>query len=234
MSLRQLNDNLAASTHSVFKKFFVERGVGDTYISGSFSTLIAAEIGGDWGNDTLLGNQNTEIRCIRGTDIPDLNRGTVSNAPVRFVLAKNAKEKRLKASDLVIEISGGSPTQSTGRIAFVHPECLAKQTVPLLCSNFCRVLRIKQEYALYAYCYWQYLYRNGRLFCYENSSTGLKNLDLSGFINEEPVPMPPIDVIRRFNSEIELLRCEMIRNQSEIDNLLTTKTLILPQLLTHC
>jgi len=228
----QLNDNLEATIRAAFKRFFVERGIADTYTSSTFSSLVAAEIGGDWGNDTSLGNQNTEIRCIRGTDIPDLNRGTVS-APTRFVLSKNAKDKRLKAYDLVIEISGGSPTQSTGRIAFVHPECLSKQTVPLLCSNFCRVLRIKPDFALYAYCYWQFLYRNGRLFCYENSSTGLKNLDLSGFINEEPIPVPPIEVIKEFNSEVELLRREMLRNQSEIDNLLTTKTLLLPQLMTH-
>ena len=228
----RINDNLESATRSVFKRYFVEHGIGDTYAGRTFSSLLAAEIGGDWGNDTSLGNQNTEIRCIRGTDIPDLNRGTVS-APVRFVLAKNAKEKRLIANDLVIEISGGSPTQSTGRIAFVHSECLSKQAVPLLCSNFCRVLRIKPDYALYAYCYWQFLYRNGRLFCYENSSTGLKNLDLSGFISEEPIPVPPIEIIKEFNGEIELLRCEMLRNQSEIDNLAATKTLLLPQLMAN-
>lgn len=131
----------------------------------------------------------------------------------------------------MVEISGGSPTQSTGRLALIHPECLSQIKVPLLCSNFCRALRIKPNYALYTYYYWHYLYRNGRLFCYENSSTGLKNLDIGSFISEEVIPIPPTDIISQFNSEIECIRRDMLRNQHEIDNLINTKKLFLPYIM---
>ena len=85
---------------------------------------IASDKTGDWGKESEEGNYTLEVNCIRGTDINGLNgRGDIA-APIRFI-HKNNKNKLLSAFDFIIEISGGSPTQSTGRMTFILEEVLA-------------------------------------------------------------------------------------------------------------
>ena len=101
--------------------------------------------------------------------VVDAYEGTMPQT--RFVL-----KKALEANDLVVEISGGSPTQSTGRICRVTSDLLEKYDNSLICTNFCRAIKPKDEYSSYIYYHWQYLYDIGRMFNYENGTTGIKNL----------------------------------------------------------
>ena len=73
---------------------------------------------GDWGKEEAEGNHTTKVSCIRGADINGINGKGECAPPVRYILEKNAS-KILNTHDLVIEISGGSPTQSTGRLTYI-------------------------------------------------------------------------------------------------------------------
>ncbi|MFR8207289.1 MAG: hypothetical protein ACLU99_14055 [Alphaproteobacteria bacterium] len=66
-----------------------------------------------------------------------------ANAPIRYILNKNSS-KILSTGDLVVEISGGSPIQSTGRIGYVNQHTLARFDNDIITSNFCKALFIKQ------------------------------------------------------------------------------------------
>lgn len=200
---------------------------------GSFSHFIRSTVGGDWGQETPAGNYTQEVSCIRGTDIPLLNSGSISSAPTRYILPKNFVTKKIKADDLVVEISGGSPVQATGRIALVPQQVLDYRGDKLICSNFCRVVTVDSTYLQYFLQHWLYLYRAGRMFDYENSSTGLKNFDFSSFVEKEPIPIPPEELVQSYNKAVSPLYRQLFANGFEIEALQETQQHILPQIMLH-
>ena len=231
---RQINDNLEAQARTIFHKYFIQDAEDNQYKVGTFNDFVLETVGGDWGDaDSDEPTKRTRVRCIRGADIPAMNLGCFSNAPIRYILRKNAEQKHLISNDIVVEISGGSPTQSTGRIAFMSDTMLNRSAEPFICSNFCRVLRVKQDYFYYVIQYWQYLYRNARMFTYENSSTGLKNFDLNGFLTEETIPIPPADIAIQFGNEIAPIYREIQSNGIQIEHLERTMPYILPKMLAN-
>lgn len=205
----------------------------DQWQVGTFSNFIKSTVGGDWGQETPTGNYTQEVSCIRGTDIPPLNAGSVSSAPTRYILPKNFIVKRIKADDLVVEISGGSPVQATGRIALVPQQVLDYRGDNLICSNFCRVVTVDALYLQYFLQYWLYLYKAGRMFDYENSSTGLKNFDFSSFVEKEPVPIPPEVVVQEYSKLVAPLYRQLFSNGFEIEALQETQQHILPRIMLH-
>ena len=87
--------------------------------------FVKGSLGGDWGKDEAVGNYNQKVLCIRGTDIPFAKLGMKKNIPTRFILNKNLSSRKLKQGDIVLEISGGSPVQSTGRPLLITDKLLS-------------------------------------------------------------------------------------------------------------
>ena len=117
---RRINDNLEQQAQTLFDEWLSK---ASTY-KGSFSDVIDTTLAGDWGQEKLQGNYTHEVFCIRGADIPMLCNGDKGKMPIRYILEKNYIAKQLSANDLVVEISGGSPTQSTGRICMITQSLL--------------------------------------------------------------------------------------------------------------
>ena len=222
---RKINDNLAETANALFCKMFFATSIAEKCDVGTFSQLIKETIGGDWGQEQPKGNYTSKVTCIRGTDIPA--------APTRYILPKNLSSKRITADNIVVEISGGSPVQATGRVALIPDAVLAYHKEDLICSNFCRIMNIRSEYLYFFFQYWTYLYRNGVMFNYENSSTGLKNFNFSAFITEEKIQIPPIDIARRFNATLEPIYKEIFSVGFEIEKLVEARELLLPHLMLH-
>ena len=84
--------------------------------------------------------------------------------PTRYIIPKNLANKKLEAGDIVIEISGGSPTQSTGRCTAITQSLLDRYDSSMVCTNFCKAIKPKNGYSLFVYYYWQYLYEKGVFF----------------------------------------------------------------------
>jgi type I restriction enzyme S subunit len=228
-----VNDNLADMASTLFQKMFLSSSDKNQWPTGTFSNFIMSTVGGDWGQESPTGNYTQEVSCIRGTDIPSLNAGSISSAPTRYILPKNFRSKRIKADDLVVEISGGSPVQATGRIALVPQQVLDYRGDKLICSNFCRVVTVDNIYLQYFLQYWLYLYRAGRMFDYENSSTGLKNFDFSSFVKNEPIHIPPRDIVQEYNRAVRPMYTQLFSNGFEIETLEETQRHILPQIMHH-
>ena len=230
---QRINDNLSATAATLFQQMFLTSSDRELWPVGSFSHFIMSTVGGDWGQETPTGNYIQEVSCIRGTDIPPLNAGSIASAPTRYILPKNFLTKKIKADDLVVEISGGSPVQATGRIALVPQQVLDYRGDKLICSNFCRVVTVDSIYLQYFLQYWLYLYRAGRMFDYENSSTGLKNFDFSSFVEKEPIPIPPEELVQSYNKAVSPLYRQLFANGFEIEALQETQQHILPQIMLH-
>ncbi|MFS9165069.1 restriction endonuclease subunit S [Streptococcus salivarius] len=164
----------------------------------TFSSWISDNKTGDWGKETSEGNYTLEVDCIRGADINGLSGNGKTDMPTRFILEKN-KNKLLTDFDIVIEISGGSPTQSTGRIVGISENVLNRFDLPLICSNFCKAVSLKEQETFYNFVYeWKNLYDNGVLFSWEGKTSGIKNLLFDSFVTNYQISEPPIDLMRQF------------------------------------
>ena len=230
---KRLNDYLTDVANTLFKKTFLLSPDLKNWEKGSFSHFITSTFGGDWGKEVASDNYTQEVSCIRGTDIPLLNIGSISSAPTRFILPKNFSLKKIKANDLVVEISGGSPIQSTGRIALVPQQVLDYRGDNLICSNFCRIVTVNNAYQFYFLQYWLYLYNAGRMFDYENSSTGLKNFNFSDFVEKEVIPIPDEKIALKFNHMVAPLYDRLFLNGFEMEAMQETQQILLPKLLSQ-
>ena len=227
----EINDNLQQQAQALFKKWFVDNPDAISWKEGTFSNLIEKTISGDWGKDSPSGNNTELVYCIRGADIPEVRAGNKGKMPTRYILPKNYAAKQLVDGDIVVEISGGSPTQSTGRAAAVSDALLARYDKGMVCTNFCKALKPRAGYSMYVYYYWQYLYDRDIFFSYENGTTGIKNLDINGFIETEPIVIAPEDLVEKFDAVCQTVFSKIYANGMENEQLALVRDTILPKLM---
>ena len=227
----EVNKNLAAQAQSIFKSWFIDSPESSSWETGTFSDIIDTMIAGDWGKDSPLGNNTEMVYCIRGADIPDVKNGNKGKMPTRFILPKNYVAKHLVAGDVVVEISGGSPTQSTGRIASISQSLLDRYDKGMVCTNFCKAMKPKSGYSMFVYYYWQYLYDKNFFFLYENGTTGIKNLDISGFIETEPIILPPVELVEKFDAFCHSVFDVIFANGLQNEKLANMRDALLPKLM---
>ena len=228
----RINKNLDEQARLLFRYWFIDAPESNSWKKGTFSNIIDLMIPGDWGKDTPSGKNTEMVYCIRGADIPEVKAGNKGKMPTRYILPQNYVNKHLIDGDVVVEISGGSPTQSTGRIAAVSQSLLNRYDKGMVCTNFCKALKPRPGYSMFLYYYWQYLYDKNVFFSYENGTTGIKNLDISGFIETEPIVLPPQNLVSKFDSFCQSLFNIIFANGRENEGLAMLRDNLLPQLMT--
>ena len=224
---RRINDNLEQQAQALFDEWISKSKTS----KGVFDDIIQTTLAGDWGQETTQGNYTHEVFCIRGADIPALQNGDKGKMPIRYILEKNYKTKQLRANDLVIEISGGSPTQSTGRICMITQSLLDRLGKDVVCTNFCRAITPKNGYAIYIYLYWQMLYNKNTMFSYENGTTGIKNLNIADLISKEPIEIPAQEDVENLNIVLQPIFDQIYANGLQNETLATFRDTLLPKLM---
>ena len=227
----KINDNLEQQAQAIFKEWFIENPENNEWSTGTFSELIKTTLNGDWGKEAPTGNNTEKVYCIRGADIPEVKAGNKGKMPTRYILPKNFVKKQLTAGDIVVEISGGSPTQSTGRCTAITQSLLDRYDSGMVCTNFCKAIKPKEGYSLFIYYYWQYLYGKGIFFSYENGTTGIKNLDFSGFIETEIILIPPVDKVIAFDDYCKSIFNQIFANGKQNEHLAVLRDTLLPKLM---
>ena len=196
-----------------------------------FSEWINNDKSGDWGKEQIEGNYTEKVYCIRGADINGLNGQGELKTPERYILEKNL-HKTLDPSDLIVEISGGSPTQSTGRLAFITEETLARFDAPIICSNFCKAVTLKNKKQLYNFVYhWKSIYDAGVLFGYEGKTSGIKNLLFESFVSSHYTVVPENSTVNKFYDFMEQLESKKQKNLKENQKLTELRDWLLPMLM---
>ena len=226
-----INNNLEQQAQAIFKEWFIDNPENNEWSTGTFSELIKSTLNGDWGKEAPTGNNTEKVYCIRGADIPEVKTGNKGKMPTRYILPKNFAAKQLAAGDIVVEISGGSPTQSTGRCTAITQSLLDRYDSGMVCTNFCKAMKPKEGYSLFIYYYWQYLYGKGVFFSYENGTTGIKNLDFSGFIETETILIPPVDKIIAFDDYCKSIFNQIFANGKQNEHLAVLRDTLLPKLM---
>ena len=227
----EINNNLEQQAQALFKEWFIDNPENIYWSTGTFRELIQSTLNGDWGKETPTGNNIEKVYCIRGADIPEVKAGNKGKMPTRYILPKNLANKKLEAGDIVVEISGGSPTQSTGRCTAITQSLLDRYDSSMVCTNFCKAIKPKNGYSLFVYYYWQYLYEKSVFFSYENGTTGIKNLDFTGFIETEPIIVPPFDKVQAFDDYCKSIFNQVFANGKQSEQLSSLRDTLLPRLM---
>ena len=227
----RINDNLEQQAQVIFKDWFIDNPNNQNWATGTFSELIQSTLRGDWGKELPTNNNIKKVYCIRGADIPEVKSGNKGKMPIRYILPKNYTNKKLTAGDIVVEISGGSPTQSTGRCTAISESLLNRYDSGMVCTNFCRALKPIDGYSMFIYYYWQYLYDKGIFFSYENGTTGIKNLDISGFLETELIVIPPIFEVQKFDKYCHAIFDQIFANGKQSEVLSQIRDALFPKLM---
>ena len=176
----------------------LKREIPKGWEAQKISHWLQSDKSGDWGKEIQEGNYTLQVNCIRGADINAVNFQGNIEAPIRFILPKN-KHKLLSPFNLVVEISGGSPTQSTGRLALISDYVLNRFDFPVICSNFCKAISLKNTDYFYQFVFmWNVIYKNDILFGWEGKTSGIKNLLFENFTEGYYECYPPLDLAKKF------------------------------------
>ena len=144
-------------------------------------------ISGDWGEESQTPESPRATYCIRGADINNVNSHNFGGTPLRYVNQSSFDNKQLQAGDIIIEKSGGSPTQSTGRVAFISQQCV-DELQDVICSNFCAAFSVKENWnPKYVFYFIQHVYNSGVFFNFEGKTSGLRNLQLENAFKSIPI-----------------------------------------------
>ena len=183
------------------------------------SSIIDSYISGDWGNDCTIDDTPYPVYCVRGADIVPISNSQFNDIPLRYVSKRSFQTRCLQEGDIIIEKSGGSPTQSTGRVVYVSKELLsAKKNI--VCSNFCTAFRVKEGWnAHYVFLYLQNVYNSGVFFNFEGKTSGLKNLMMDAAFKSIPIKKIPIAKQTDLADSISAIDKKLSLNRQINDNL---------------
>ena len=172
-------------------------------------------IGGDWGKSTRDPINTELVSVIRGTDLKALANGKTGLVPQRYSTLKKVKRRVLRAGDIVLEVSGGSPTQSTGRSLLITNNMLSQFSDPVVCASFCRRLRPRgiNESILISH-YLSYLYDIDKMWEYQKQSTGISNFETKRFLEEERFVWPGDRVAAKLIKYLEPILFHTAKNES--------------------
>ena len=149
--------------------------------------VIEKPITGEWGKE---GNT---VKVLRTTNFTNDGKIKFDNVVTRDIARNKTSDKRLIKGDIIIEKSGGSPTQPVGRVVFFEAEG------EFLCNNFTAILRPKKElvfpkflfYLLFTY------HKYGFTGGFQNKTTGIINLQLKSYIDKTKIPLPPLEAQKK-------------------------------------
>lgn len=227
------NDNPYKSSGGkmIFNKA-LKRYIPEGWTNGCLNDFINAYKTGDWGQEEYKEpNFINKVNCIRGKDFASLNNGADTDTPIRYI-SKNNADRFLEPYDLVVEISGGSPTQSTGRITYINEETLNRFDKNIICSNFCKAFSLKKnDYLYYFLQQWKFLYDSNILFNYEGKTSGIKNLLFEAFTGSYDVVIPCDKVISAYYEKVYKMYTLIQQNYAENQELANLRDWLLPILM---
>lgn len=246
---RQINQNLEAMAKQLYDYWFVQfdfpnedgkpykssdgemvwneklkREIPNGWKDITLNAYIDKNKGGDWGYDTPK-EGTIKVGCVRGADIVKLN-----DVPTRHITLKHY-DRLLEDGDIVIEISGGSPVQATGRVALITKGVIERNGGALVCSNFCQSFSMKKRvFSEYFYYLWQSLYDNNNMFNFEGKTSGIKNFQTDVFLANHWFEVPE-QLILKFHDIVQEYHSQIDQNIIENNYLTKQRNELLPLLM---
>jgi type I restriction enzyme, S subunit len=176
------------------------------WVEAPLGDLAVHVLGGEWG----AGEPDPErvpVRVLRGIEFRAWERDKGSGAERRWIKPVSLAKRRLRPGDLVVEVSGGGLTQPVGRTLLVDGEAIGRAGYPLICSNFCRQVRIHPEVSpAWVHLALTHELLRGGLDRFQTQTTNLRNLRFRELLAGAVLRLPPRDEQERIVARLaELL-----------------------------
>ncbi|WP_293691594.1 restriction endonuclease subunit S [uncultured Phascolarctobacterium sp.] len=209
----------------------LKREIPEGWEVKSLSQVILSSKNGDWGNEISKAVNDVQVRCFRGADFSSIVSDYNLTAPIRFI-SESHRDRLLMDGDLVIEISGGSPTQATGRIGYINQSFLDRSDCAMTCSNFCKAfVPLSKNHQYWLYQIWKSYYDNGIMFNFESKTTGIKNLMFDDFCESIKVPVPCLELLQDYQNKVSAFYNLIQRSLNENSDLASLRDFLLPMLM---
>lgn len=164
---------------------------------GDWKTAVLADlvedtVGGLWGSPPDSGKSDeTDVLVVRGADFRNWSDRRALDAAPRRIPFRSLERRQLEAGDLVLEVSGGGPAQPVGRVLVVDAKAVDESLTPLICSNFCRKLRLKSGVdPFFVKRQLDWLYHSGHTDRFQTSTTNIRNLQVDDFVRGTDIVLP--------------------------------------------
>lgn len=149
--------------------------------------VISEKITGDWGDE------GDKVNVLRTTNFTNDGVIDYSNVVTRDIPEKVIERKKLVQGDVIIEKSGGSPSQPVGRVVYFE-----RKDEVFLCNNFTAILRSNDlVFPKYLFYFLFSLHKLGITLKFQNKTTGIINLQLDKYLNRIQIPVPPLPEQKR-------------------------------------
>ncbi|MBK9395045.1 MAG: hypothetical protein IPN40_14615 [Uliginosibacterium sp.] len=124
------------------------------------------------------------------------------------------------------------PNPIHGRLALITDETIGRFARPLICSNFCKAISLKNSNYFFNFAYlWKSAYDSKVLFGWEGKTSGIKNLLFDAFTTKHLVSRPPQELAKRFfdlNAPMEAKKQKLLQ---ETAGLAALRDWLLPMLM---
>jgi type I restriction enzyme, S subunit len=148
----------------------------------ALGSLLADELSGDWGDD----EGEVSLSVLRSTNFTDSGNLKLDDVAKRGFTRSKAAQVQVQPNDILVERSGGGPSQPVGRVAMI------REGMPDTgFANFVQTLRpdatkISPELLLWTL---HQLNRSGLVEKLQHQTTQMRNLDLRDYL-KVLVPVP--------------------------------------------
>lgn len=195
-----------------------------------FGSLLENTIGGDWGKEEEDEKHTENVFVFRGTDLPNVQKNEFDAIPKRYIAKNKLKSRKAKYGDIIIEVSGGSKNQPTGRSLLITKNLLCNFDLPIIPASFCRLFTpINEQIAVLLACHLKMIYTQGKTWEYQVQSTGISNFQTTNFLENELLVIPDENILNAFYEKVGVIFEKMTLNENML--LSKTRDLLLPRLL---
>ena len=177
-------------------------------------------IGGDWGKDPDFIDQEYEsVACIRGAEFKNWKRDFGKTAVIRKVKCSSLSTRNLLKNDILVEISGGGPEQPVGRTVLIDEKVLNQHNLPLVCTNFLRLVRLSNNInAVFVNRYLEFFYNSGEVTKYQSGSNNLRNLKFKDYSALE-MPLPPLAEQKIIAEKLDTLLAQVESTKARLEQI---------------
>jgi type I restriction enzyme S subunit len=223
-ALRQQLESAKKSRNAVLSELLMLGG--DDWDQYLVSDLVSHSIGGIWGEEA--GEDEVDVQVVRSTEFTSSGYLNFKTGVTRSIRRSQLLSRELKPGDILLEKSGGGPTQPVGRVVFVD-DLIPTGTV---CSNFVLLIRPNQELVNQKFLFnilllWHF---NNRTLEYQAQTTGIRNLRTNDYL-DQTVKVPSLSKQREIVALIDTFDNQIKNTHTAIQEAQTLRSGLLADLL---
>jgi len=165
----------------------IYRTWGDETPQVPLRSVFSHVIGGAWGSPP--GQEDADVLALGPRSYAGRTEVAPETASPRSLSFKRAADRILKVGDVVLERSGGTPTQPVGRV--IRMTSPVPNVVP---SDFQRLLRPDPAKADPGFVFWHMWanYEAGHSVPFQRATTNIRNLDIPSYLAQTVMPLPDL------------------------------------------